>query len=188
MSRRASSPLTAFHHPSLHFIQLCLTSVIFFPRRRLTSPHFGSSHSFCNHMLFCFCCIMYFVVSRLLFLLFLSASFPSPLSSFYICLLNPLHHLASHLILSLPTLLFYFTSSYLSPLHSTLSHSLCLSPLLCSALFFPSLIFQDTLPYNDYFEYFGPDYRLHLPVSNMENLNTAKYLQEVKLQVKRHAH
>ena len=24
---------------------------------------------------------------------------------------------------------------------------------------------QDTLPYNDYFEYFGPDYKLHLPVS-----------------------
>ena len=140
MSRRASSPLTASHHPSLHFIQLCLTSVIFFPRRRLTSPHFGSSHSFCNHMLFCFCCIMYFVVSRLLFLLFLSASFPSALSSFYVCLLYPLHHLASHLILSLPTLLFYFTSSYLSPLHSTLSHPLPFpAPLLCSFLPFPLL-------------------------------------------------
>ena len=33
------------------------------------------------------------------------------------------------------------------------------------------------MPYNDYFEYFGPDYRLHLPVSNMENLNSAKYLE-----------
>ena len=42
---------------------------------------------------------------------------------------------------------------------------------------------QDTLPYNDYFEYFGPDYRLHLPVSNMENLNSVKYLEDIKYQV-----
>ena len=45
-------------------------------------------------------------------------------------------------------------------------------------------VLQDTLPYNDYFEYFGPDYRLHLPVSNMENLNSAKYLEDIKIQVK----
>jgi len=42
---------------------------------------------------------------------------------------------------------------------------------------------KDTLPYNDYFEYYGPDYRLHLPVSNMQNLNSPKYLEEIKLQV-----
>ena len=42
---------------------------------------------------------------------------------------------------------------------------------------------KDTLPYNDYFEYFGPDYRLHLPVSNMENLNSAKYLEDMTTQV-----
>ena len=42
---------------------------------------------------------------------------------------------------------------------------------------------KDTLPYNDYFEYFGPDYRLHLPVSNMENLNTPKYLEDMTNQV-----
>ena len=42
---------------------------------------------------------------------------------------------------------------------------------------------KDTLPYNDYFEYFGPDYRLHLPVSNMENLNTFKYLEDMTNQV-----
>ena len=39
---------------------------------------------------------------------------------------------------------------------------------------------KDALPYNDYFEYFGPDYRMHMPVSNMENLNTPKYLDKVK--------
>jgi len=40
---------------------------------------------------------------------------------------------------------------------------------------------QDALPYNDYFEYYGPDYRLHMPVSNMENLNTPEYLDRVKV-------
>lgn len=39
----------------------------------------------------------------------------------------------------------------------------------------------DALPYNDYFEYYGPDYRLHIPSSNMENLNTKPYLEETKV-------
>jgi histone deacetylase 1/2 len=42
---------------------------------------------------------------------------------------------------------------------------------------------KDVLPYNDYFEYYGPDYRLHMPVSNMENLNSKEYLQHVKAQL-----
>lgn len=42
---------------------------------------------------------------------------------------------------------------------------------------------RDALPYNDYFEYFGPDYRLHLPVSNMENLNSPQYLEKTKVQL-----
>jgi histone deacetylase 1/2 len=42
---------------------------------------------------------------------------------------------------------------------------------------------KDTLPYNDYFEYYGPDYRLHLPVSNMQNLNSPRYLEETKTSV-----
>ena len=42
---------------------------------------------------------------------------------------------------------------------------------------------KDTLPFNDYFEYFAPEYKLHLPVSNMENLNTSKYLEEIKTEV-----
>lgn len=33
------------------------------------------------------------------------------------------------------------------------------------------------LPYNDYYEYFAPDYRLHLQPNNMENLNTREYLE-----------
>ncbi|EQC26844.1 histone deacetylase 1 [Saprolegnia diclina VS20] len=38
----------------------------------------------------------------------------------------------------------------------------------------------DAMPYNDYFEYFGPEYRVHMPVSNMENLNTPSYLHDMK--------
>jgi len=39
----------------------------------------------------------------------------------------------------------------------------------------------DELPYNDYFEYYGPDYRLHITPSNMENLNDRKYLDVVSV-------
>lgn len=42
---------------------------------------------------------------------------------------------------------------------------------------------KDVLPFNDYFEFFGPDYKLHLPVSNMENLNSPKYLDGILTQV-----
>ena len=42
---------------------------------------------------------------------------------------------------------------------------------------------KDELPYNDYYEYFGPDYSLHLPVSNMENLNSNEYLHRTKCQL-----
>jgi histone deacetylase 1/2 len=37
----------------------------------------------------------------------------------------------------------------------------------------------DELPYSDYFEYFGPDYRLHIAPSNMENKNSRTYLENV---------
>lgn len=36
------------------------------------------------------------------------------------------------------------------------------------------------MPYNDYFEYFGPDYNLHLQPSNMENMNSLEYLEKYK--------
>jgi histone deacetylase 1/2 len=34
------------------------------------------------------------------------------------------------------------------------------------------------LPYNDYFEYFGPDFGLQISQTNMDNLNTPEYLQK----------
>ena len=36
------------------------------------------------------------------------------------------------------------------------------------------------LPYNDYFEYFGPDFKLHISPSNMTNQNTQEYLDKIK--------
>jgi hypothetical protein len=33
------------------------------------------------------------------------------------------------------------------------------------------------LPHNDYVEYFGPDYKLHVRSSNMANNNTREYLK-----------
>ncbi|XP_065062287.1 histone deacetylase 1-like [Rhopilema esculentum] len=36
------------------------------------------------------------------------------------------------------------------------------------------------LPYNDYFEYFGPDFKLHIQPSNMQNQNTTDYLDKIK--------
>ena len=34
----------------------------------------------------------------------------------------------------------------------------------------------DEIPYNEYYEYYGPDFQLHITPSNMENLNLPKYL------------
>ena len=36
------------------------------------------------------------------------------------------------------------------------------------------------LPYNDYFEYFGPDFKLHISPSNMGNSNSGEYLEKIK--------
>ena len=36
------------------------------------------------------------------------------------------------------------------------------------------------LPYNDYFEYFGPDFKLHISPSNMANQNTSEYMEKIK--------
>lgn len=36
------------------------------------------------------------------------------------------------------------------------------------------------LPYNDYFEYFGPNYRLHIDPSTANNDNTLEYLKKIQ--------
>ena len=39
------------------------------------------------------------------------------------------------------------------------------------------------LPYNDYYEYYGPDYKLHITPSNMENLNLPDNLEKIKAKI-----
>ncbi|KAK6920649.1 Histone deacetylase domain [Dillenia turbinata] len=39
---------------------------------------------------------------------------------------------------------------------------------------------DNKLPYNEYYEYFGPDYTLHVEPSNMENLNSAADLEKIR--------
>jgi len=51
---------------------------------------------------------------------------------------------------------------------------------------------DSTLPYNEYYEYYGPDYELDVRASNMDNANSKDYLEKIKIQVienlKRTAH
>ena len=39
---------------------------------------------------------------------------------------------------------------------------------------------SNELPYNDYFEYYGPDFRLNIIPSNMPNQNSPEYLDKIK--------
>lgn len=39
------------------------------------------------------------------------------------------------------------------------------------------------LPFNDYFEYYGPDYKLEVRPSNMHNANTPEYLNKIMQQI-----
>ncbi len=38
--------------------------------------------------------------------------------------------------------------------------------------------FPPELPYNDFYEYYGPDFQLHIQPSNMENTNSPKHLEK----------
>ncbi len=39
------------------------------------------------------------------------------------------------------------------------------------------------IPENDYVEYFCPEYKIHMPTSNMENMNSKEYLSKVREQI-----
>ncbi|KAJ3189404.1 Histone deacetylase 1 [Gaertneriomyces sp. JEL0708] len=41
----------------------------------------------------------------------------------------------------------------------------------------------EDLPYHEYYEYYCPEYRLDVPASNMENLNTREYLEKSRIRV-----
>ncbi|KAI2620433.1 hypothetical protein GGR54DRAFT_98366 [Hypoxylon sp. NC1633] len=40
-----------------------------------------------------------------------------------------------------------------------------------------------TLPFNEYYQYYGPDYALNVSSSNMENANSPEYLEKIKNQL-----
>lgn len=42
---------------------------------------------------------------------------------------------------------------------------------------------DSTLPYNEYYDYYGPDYELDVRSSNMENANSYEYLEKIKIAV-----
>ncbi|KAJ1677640.1 histone deacetylase (class I) Clr6, partial [Spiromyces aspiralis] len=42
------------------------------------------------------------------------------------------------------------------------------------------------LPYNDYYEFYGPEYRLDVPSSNMENANSREYLDSLISEIYEH--
>lgn len=44
------------------------------------------------------------------------------------------------------------------------------------------------LPFNDYFQYYGPDFKLDVPSNNMENQNTREYLEKMKYAWKKYSH
>lgn len=42
------------------------------------------------------------------------------------------------------------------------------------------------LPYNDFLEYYGPEYLLEVPASNIPNTNTREYLQQIVIEITEH--
>ncbi|KAI8323252.1 histone deacetylase Clr6 [Martensiomyces pterosporus] len=42
------------------------------------------------------------------------------------------------------------------------------------------------LPYNDYYDFYGPEFRLDVPASNMDNANTPEYLDKIFTQIAEH--
>jgi len=42
---------------------------------------------------------------------------------------------------------------------------------------------DENIPYNDYYDYFGPDYRLHIKPTGTENANSREYMENVKIKI-----
>ena len=41
----------------------------------------------------------------------------------------------------------------------------------------------EDLPFNEYLQYFGPEYKLDVPETSMDNLNTPEYLNSVRSRI-----
>ena len=48
------------------------------------------------------------------------------------------------------------------------------------------IVLEDNMPKHEYLEYFYPEYKIHMPVSNMENVNTPEYLNSILEQIDNH--
>lgn len=46
-----------------------------------------------------------------------------------------------------------------------------------------NVVLDEELPYNDYYEYYGPDYKLDVRPSNMFNVNSPEYLDKVLISI-----
>ncbi|ODQ77416.1 hypothetical protein BABINDRAFT_101286 [Babjeviella inositovora NRRL Y-12698] len=46
-----------------------------------------------------------------------------------------------------------------------------------------NVLLDKNLPYNDYYEYYGPDYQLDVRLSNMHNANSPEYLDKILTQI-----
>ena len=42
---------------------------------------------------------------------------------------------------------------------------------------------DENLPYNEYMQYFGPEYKLDVPETGMDNLNTPEYLNDLRVRI-----
>eukprot|EP00004_Rigifila_ramosa_P014987 TRINITY_DN3450_c0_g1_i1.p1 TRINITY_DN3450_c0_g1~~TRINITY_DN3450_c0_g1_i1.p1 ORF type:complete len:431 (-),score=108.54 TRINITY_DN3450_c0_g1_i1:197-1333(-) len=40
---------------------------------------------------------------------------------------------------------------------------------------------EEDLPYNDFWDYYGPDFKLHIATSSLDNHNTREYLEKIKM-------
>ena len=139
----------------------------------------------------------------LYFSIFLSLSPPPSLSLSlyllkYFAILPNCCSLFLHLSLSYPPSLSLYPSNILSNSPHSLSPSptslslvptpISLSPSPSPPLSISLSLFHthhthslSDIPYNDYYEYYCPDYSLHIQPSNMEDLNSKEYIEGVKL-------
>ena len=63
----------------------------------------------------------------------------------------------------------------------TYETSLALNQVSRKNLFlFLSKDISNEIPYNDYFEYYGSDFKLHITPSNMANHNTTEYVDKIR--------
>uniref|UniRef100_M8BTX9 Histone deacetylase n=1 Tax=Aegilops tauschii TaxID=37682 RepID=M8BTX9_AEGTA len=74
----------------------------------------------------------------------------------------------------------YFSCTYAAGAKKVCSHTLPNIRQISSTGVALGHELTDKMPLNEYYEYFGPDYTLHVAPSNMENKNTHRHLDEIR--------